>query len=133
MLTSFQILTENPPLLEYAQKKCRYADGYVYQQIYSCQTCYEEQAKINGVDLKDASSDNLKLSKTVQPHGFCLACMMHCHDGHEVHELYSKLDFRCDCGNSKMPYSCHIDSDLPVNVESAIAITESKDDQNQDQ
>ena len=104
-------------LEEYAQKKCRYADGYVYQQIYSCQTCYEEQAKIKGVDLKgngdeDPAQLNLKLSKAVQPHGFCLACMMHCHEGHEVHELYSKLDFRCDCGNGKMPFSCHIDSGL---------------------
>lgn len=48
----------------------------------------------------------------VKPHGFCLACMLHCHEGHDVHELYNKLDFRCDCGNDRMPLSCHLDGSL---------------------
>ena len=39
--------------------------------------------------------------------------MLHCYEGHDVHELYSKLDFRCDCGNSKMPLACHIDGSMP--------------------
>jgi E3 ubiquitin-protein ligase UBR7 len=34
--------------------------------------------------------------------------MLMCHEGHEVDELYSKLDFRCDCGNSKFPRSCEL-------------------------
>ena len=51
------------------------------------------------------------LSENVEAHGFCLACMMHCHEGHEVYELYSKLDFRCDCGNSRMPWGCQIDAE----------------------
>lgn len=33
--------------------------------------------------------------------GFCLACSYHCHEGHEVFELYTKRNFRCDCGNEK--------------------------------
>lgn len=32
--------------------------------------------------------------------------MINCHEGHEIHELYNKASFRCDCGNSKMPFSC---------------------------
>ena len=47
----------------------------------------------------------------IEPHGFCLACMINCHDGHEVNELYSKMDFRCDCGNSKMPLQCQLIED----------------------
>ena len=47
----------------------------------------------------------------IKPHGFCLACMIQCHDGHEVYELYSKMDFRCDCGNSKMPLDCSLKND----------------------
>jgi len=42
----------------------------------------------------------------IKPHGFCFACMLTCHDSHEVNELYSKMSFRCDCGNSRMPESC---------------------------
>jgi len=118
----------------------------VYQPVFSCQTCYEEQANIELTDqqkdqlfkseksqFKEAIQspedgivapsnkesigeedervevDNLKLSKLIKPHGFCLGCMLHCHDGHEVHELYSKLDFRCDCGNSRMPFACQFE------------------------
>ena len=53
------------------------------------------------------------MSKLVEPHGFCVACMLHCHEGHVVHELYSKLDFRCDCGNGRFPLSCQIDGSMP--------------------
>lgn len=56
--------------------------------------------------MKDGSINNVELIKYIKPHGFCLACMMHCHSDHEVNELYSKVDFRCDCGNSRMPFSC---------------------------
>ena len=31
----------------------------------------------------------------------CLACSLHCHDGHELVELYTKRHFQCDCGNKK--------------------------------
>ena len=42
----------------------------------------------------------------IKPHGFCFACMLTCHDKCEVNELYSKMNFRCDCGNARMPESC---------------------------
>lgn len=47
----------------------------------------------------------------LKPHGFCLGCMLVCHEGHEVNELYCKLDFRCDCGNSRLPKSCELQND----------------------
>ena len=69
---------------------------------------------------EDASSEeraeyNKELAKYAEPHGICVACMIHCHEGHEVHELYSKLDFRCDCGNGKFPYACKIDGSYEFN------------------
>ncbi|CAE6180132.1 unnamed protein product [Arabidopsis arenosa] len=33
--------------------------------------------------------------------GICTACCLSCHDGHELLELWTKRNFRCDCGNSK--------------------------------
>lgn len=37
--------------------------------------------------------------------------MLTCHDGHEVNELYCKISFRCDCGNSTMPESCQLNNE----------------------
>lgn len=61
---------------------------------------------------QDETQRQLAVAEAVDPHGFCVACMLHCHEGHDVYELYSKLDFRCDCGNSRMPFSCHIDGSM---------------------
>lgn len=58
---------------------CTYNDGYVARQaLYACATC-----------------------KTDGDAGICLACSLECHDGHELYELYTKRNFKCDCGNSK--------------------------------
>ncbi|XP_015191459.1 PREDICTED: putative E3 ubiquitin-protein ligase UBR7 isoform X2 [Polistes dominula] len=54
--------------------------GYIRQALYACKTC--------------CSNKNVRA-------GVCLACSFHCHEGHELVELYTKRNFRCDCGNSK--------------------------------
>lgn len=54
------------------------------QALYACGTC--------------------AAGKTDQPAGVCLACSLHCHEGHQLYELYTKRAFRCDCGNSKFPH-----------------------------
>lgn len=55
--------------------------GHLFRQpLYSCATCCDLKAK---------------------PAGICLGCSLHCHDGHELHELYTKRNFRCECGNDK--------------------------------
>ncbi|CAI0441147.1 unnamed protein product [Linum tenue] len=60
-------------------KDCTYNMGYMKRQaIFSCLTCTPEG---------DA--------------GVCTACSLSCHDGHEIVELWTKRNFRCDCGNSK--------------------------------
>jgi len=50
------------------------------QALYACETC--------------STADR-------EPAGVCLACSLTCHDGHQLTELYTKRNFRCDCGNSK--------------------------------
>ncbi|EPS65222.1 hypothetical protein M569_09557, partial [Genlisea aurea] len=60
-------------------KECTYNKGYMKRQaIFSCLTC---TPKGNA--------------------GVCTACSLSCHEGHEIVELWTKRNFRCDCGNSK--------------------------------
>uniref|UniRef100_A0AAR2JB05 Putative E3 ubiquitin-protein ligase UBR7 n=1 Tax=Pygocentrus nattereri TaxID=42514 RepID=A0AAR2JB05_PYGNA len=62
---------------------CKFShnSGYVKRQaLYACNTC---------------------TPKGGEPAGICLACSYKCHEGHELFELYTKRNFRCDCGNDK--------------------------------
>ncbi|CAF3695987.1 unnamed protein product [Adineta steineri] len=64
---------------------CTYPQGYVKRQaLFVCMTCNN-----NG---------NGQLA------GVCAACAFHCHNNHEVNELYTRRFFRCDCGNSKLSH-----------------------------
>uniref|UniRef100_A0A8C4ZDE7 Ubiquitin protein ligase E3 component n-recognin 7 n=1 Tax=Gadus morhua TaxID=8049 RepID=A0A8C4ZDE7_GADMO len=68
---------------------CSYTKGYVKRQaVFACSTCTP-----TGVD----------------PGGLCLACANICHDGHDIFELYTKRQFRCDCGNDKFgDFNCQL-------------------------
>ncbi|XP_042359638.1 putative E3 ubiquitin-protein ligase UBR7 [Plectropomus leopardus] len=60
---------------------CSYPQGYVKRQaLYACSTCTPKGGEAAGV---------------------CLACSYKCHEGHDLFELYTKRNFRCDCGNKK--------------------------------
>ncbi|XP_027360356.1 putative E3 ubiquitin-protein ligase UBR7 isoform X2 [Abrus precatorius] len=60
-------------------KECTYSKGYMKRQaVFSCLTC-----------TPDGNA------------GVCTACSLSCHDGHQIVELWTKRNFRCDCGNSK--------------------------------
>ncbi|XP_056623631.1 putative E3 ubiquitin-protein ligase UBR7 isoform X3 [Triplophysa dalaica] len=63
--------------------------GYMKRQaVFACNTCV-------GPDM--------------EPAGVCLACANHCHDGHDISELYTKRKFRCDCGNQKFDgFTCRL-------------------------
>ncbi|XP_073494384.1 putative E3 ubiquitin-protein ligase UBR7 [Phyllobates terribilis] len=62
-------------------EKCSYPEGYVRRQaLYACNTCTPQSE---------------------EPAGICLACTYKCHEGHNLYELYTKRNFRCDCGNGK--------------------------------
>ncbi len=55
-------------------------------------------------------SNNGEMARYLKPHGFCIGCMLNCHENHDVIELYTKLDFRCDCGNGRMPFACQLNN-----------------------
>lgn len=66
---------------------CSYSLGYVTRQaIFSCLTC----------------------TKPDQQAGICLACSLTCHKDCELVELYTKRNFRCDCGNEKLYTNCDL-------------------------
>ncbi|XP_035023594.2 putative E3 ubiquitin-protein ligase UBR7 [Hippoglossus stenolepis] len=70
-------------------ENCSYSRGYVKRQaVFACNTCTPSAA---------------------EPAGICLACANKCHDGHDIFELYTKRNFRCDCGNSKFgDFQCQL-------------------------
>lgn len=70
---------------------CTFSQGYIKRQaIYACLTC-----------CADVKTDPTKRA------GVCLACSLNCHENHELVELYTKRNFRCDCGNPKFnPKHC---------------------------
>ncbi|KAJ6649766.1 putative E3 ubiquitin-protein ligase UBR7 [Pseudolycoriella hygida] len=76
-------------------KLCTYPQGYVKRQaLYACLTCTPE-----------ARTDPTKRA------GVCLACSYNCHDGHDMVELYTKRNFRCDCGTAKiLAVQCKLES-----------------------
>ncbi|CAD1473994.1 unnamed protein product [Heterotrigona itama] len=95
-LTMLDVLREENQLEEDAyavlgasdDKNCTYSKGYTRQALYACKTCCEKSVRA----------------------GVCLACSFHCHEGHELIELYTKRHFRCDCGNSKFGgKKCNLD------------------------
>lgn len=67
---------------------CSYPQGYVKRQaLYACNTCSPKGGEAAGV---------------------CLACSYKCHEGHDLFELYTKRNFRCDCGNGKFKQQCKL-------------------------
>ncbi|XP_058985748.1 putative E3 ubiquitin-protein ligase UBR7 [Musca domestica] len=80
------------------EKACTYAQGPVKRQaLYSCLTCCPE-----------ARNDLTKCA------GICLACSYQCHENHELVELYTKRNFRCDCPTERMGSSnrCRLNPSL---------------------
>jgi E3 ubiquitin-protein ligase UBR7 len=73
------------------ETNCSYDNGYTYRQaLYCCLTCLK---------AKEASCSSTNRVDFL--HGICLACSYDCHQNHELLELWTKRNFRCDCGNSK--------------------------------
>ncbi|RVE57246.1 hypothetical protein OJAV_G00214090 [Oryzias javanicus] len=76
-------------------ENCSYSRGYVKRQaVFACNTC-----------TPDAT----------EPAGICLACVNKCHDGHDIFELFTKRNFRCDCGNGKFgDFQCRLNPSKDV-------------------
>ena len=50
------------------------------QALYACGTCSSSGGGSDDGDDQEQS----------EPGGVCLACSLHCHDGHTLYELYTK-------------------------------------------
>ena len=62
--------------------RCINVQGYVYRQaLYACATCSSVDDDGGGAGRRQSQSE---------PGGVCLACSLHCHDGHTLYELYTK-------------------------------------------
>ncbi|KAK7904752.1 hypothetical protein WMY93_017359 [Mugilogobius chulae] len=105
-LNGVELETEDPGFLQEALsalagsdlEHCSYERGYVKRQaVFACNTC---------------------TSNPDEPAGVCLACANKCHDNHDLFELYTKRNFRCDCGNGRFgEFKCQlIPSKDPENV-----------------
>ncbi|KAI0980688.1 hypothetical protein GJ496_001471 [Pomphorhynchus laevis] len=75
-----------------SEEECTYNKGYMNRQgIFSCKTCQD-----NGC----------------LPAAICYGCSIQCHSDHDLYELWSKRNYRCDCGNERFPeLTCQLKSD----------------------
>uniref|UniRef100_A0A1A9UXA9 UBR-type domain-containing protein n=1 Tax=Glossina austeni TaxID=7395 RepID=A0A1A9UXA9_GLOAU len=104
-VTMLDVLEEEKELeKEYAavlgasdEKFCTYNKGAIKRQaLYSCLTCCPESRN----DLNKCA-------------GVCLACSYQCHENHELIELYTKRNFRCDCPTERMAGNrCRLNASL---------------------
>lgn len=73
---------EAKELMPFDPVECTYVRGAIRQPIFACLTCAREN-----------ESDGV---------GICYSCSIQCHSTHDVVELFSKRDFACDCGTTRM-------------------------------
>lgn len=68
-------------LMPYDPNECTYVKGELRQPLFACLTC----SKQNDNDI-----------------GICYSCSIQCHSTHELVELFTKRNFTCDCGTTRM-------------------------------
>jgi len=85
-----------------SDSSCTYSLGYLPRQpLYACKECTKDDGDKEGRA------------------GFCLACSYHCHEGCNLIELYTKRNFKCDCGTTKMTRRCKLEPDKQDNTENS--------------
>ena len=89
--SQLELEREAKELMPYDPNQCTYSMGAIRQQIYACLTC---------------------LAKTGQTSGICYSCSIQCHSDHELVELFTKRNFTCDCGTTKMNHPCYLRSKI---------------------
>ena len=101
-VTMLDVLEEEEALEEdcaavlggFSDSSCTYSLGYVPRQpLYACRDCSKEELLA----------------------GICLGCSYQCHEGCSLVELYTKRNFRCDCGTNRMTSQCKLDPDKQEN------------------
>lgn len=84
-----QLEHEARELMPYDPKDCTYEKGALRQPVFACLTC-------------SRANEN-------EPIGVCYSCSIQCHSSHDIVELFSKREFACDCGTTKV-------SKIPLNA-----------------
>ncbi|KAK2615656.1 hypothetical protein N8I77_002394 [Diaporthe amygdali] len=74
--------------LPYSISNCTKDLGSLRQNVYSCLTCNPLPA--SPTDPYNAA-------------GICYACSVQCHGEHQLVEIFSKRNFTCDCGTTRLP------------------------------
>ena len=69
-------------LMPFEPDECTFEKGELRQPVFACLTCSKE------------NNDT--------PIGVCYSCSIQCHSTHELVELFTKRNFTCDCGTTKM-------------------------------
>lgn len=86
--------------LPFDPKECSYSLGPLCQQLYACLTCFDSK-----------NPEIINSSRTLNPNyvkiynAVCYTCSIKCHTSHHLIPLYTKRDFQCDCGTSRLPSS----------------------------
>ncbi|KAJ2093494.1 hypothetical protein IW138_000345 [Coemansia sp. RSA 986] len=78
--------------------ECTFDRGYIRQPLYACLTCTHPPAEYCSSASVKVSSDK----KETPPAGMCYSCSIECHSGHDIVELFTKRNFRCDCGTRRL-------------------------------
>lgn len=68
-------------IMPYDPNECTYSKGELRQPLFACLTCSKE----SGSDI-----------------GVCYSCSIQCHSTHELVELFTKRNFACDCGTTRL-------------------------------
>lgn len=73
--------------MPYEPDKCTFNDPIELigrQQVYACLTCFKNPRNKG------------------QRNGICYSCSIQCHGDHDLVELFTKRNFTCDCGTTRM-------------------------------
>lgn len=90
--------------MPYEPDKCTFSEPLEKigrQHVYACLTCFAQKRNAlpkiplpNATSVTDYSQD---------PIGICYSCSIQCHAEHDLVELFTKRNFTCDCGTTRMP------------------------------
>ncbi|KAL2415591.1 Protein mlo2 [Exophiala dermatitidis] len=75
-------------VLPYKFDKCTHVLGPLRQNVFACLTCSPPPASA---------------AQVYTPAGVCYACSISCHGEHTLVELFSRRNFVCDCGTTRLP------------------------------
>ncbi|GMM33712.1 hypothetical protein DASC09_010370 [Saccharomycopsis crataegensis] len=71
-------------IMPYDPNVCTYTYGPIRQILFACLTCYRN-------------------NPSREMNGICYSCSIQCHHDHELVELFTKRNFACDCGTTRIP------------------------------